>query len=107
MIKIVSKILQSCKKILISIIQRISTILYLTDKDNPSRLLNTFPLNDILLFVVCVIISLIFLPFLFKKNPDLEKNKIFGNNDTVKDMEQSVLKDDANGILENSSNIEL
>lgn len=85
----------------------ISTILYLTAKDNPSRLLYTFPLNDILLFFVYLTIALINLPFLFKKNPYLEKNKIFRNKEADNDMEPSYLNDGDSEIHENSSGIEL
>ena len=86
--------LQASKKIVISIIVSIitllipipvfSTILYVTDKKNPTRLMLAFPFTDTLSFVVCLITLLIVLKFLCMKNPDNAHDKVFGveNNDT-------------------------
>lgn len=94
MFKLVSiTTLQSCKKIVVSIIQSIltllipiplfSTILYLTDKKNPPRLLFSFLITDLLAFVITVIVILTNLRFLFKKNPD-DINK-FSEDDNESD----------------------
>ena len=92
--------LQASKKIVISIIVSIitllipipifSTILYVTDKDNPTRLVFAFPLTDALSFVVCFITLFAVLRFLCKKDPDLEKDKIFGV-DNIDDTEPNYL----------------
>ncbi|KAK8864950.1 hypothetical protein M9Y10_010477 [Tritrichomonas musculus] len=115
MVKFVSiTTLQACKKVVISIIQSIvtllipiplfSTILYLTDKDNPPRLLYAFVLTDLLSFVVCTIVSIITLRFLCKKNPDLEASKVFKGKDVENmddiDKEPNYYSDDDSMALD-------
>ena len=83
--------LQACKKIVVSIIQSIctllipiplfSTIMYLTDKKNPPRLLYSFMITDLLAFVVTLIVIITFLRFLFKKNPDADNHDINDDDD--------------------------
>lgn len=85
-------VLQACKKIVISIVLSFitlliplplfSTILYLTDKKNPTRLFYCYMMNDVFAFVVCLTVVIFTLPFLFKRNPDSETNKVF--NETEK-----------------------
>lgn len=100
--------LQACKKVVISIIQSIitllipiplfSTILYLTDKDNPPRLLYAFVMTDCLSFIICFCVSLVALRFLCKKNPDLEIEKVYGKDENEMDdvdKEPSYLSDDS------------
>lgn len=97
--------LQASKKIVISIVVSIvtllipiplfSTILYVTDKNNPTRLVYAFPMTDGLSFVICFITLFAVLRFLCKKNPDLEKDKIFGV-DNIDDNEPNYYSDDEN-----------
>ncbi|KAK8883011.1 hypothetical protein M9Y10_045659 [Tritrichomonas musculus] len=113
--------LQACKKVVISIIQSIitllipiplfSTILYLTDKKNPARLLFAFIMTDCLSFLICFIVSLITLRFLCKKNPDLERSKVYGDGGVENDIddidkEPSYLSSDSLALDEKNANLQ-
>ena len=106
--------LQACKKVFISIILSIlsmlipvplfSTILYYTDKDNPPRLFLAFAITDCISFVISFCVSLVSLRFLCKRNPDLDKDKVFGDENDQKyfnDKEPRYLDSD-DSINENS-----
>lgn len=107
--------LQSCKKIVVSIIQSIitllipipmfSTIMYFTDKANPPRLLYSFLMTDIMAFVISLIIVLINLRFLFVKDPDSKKEKYFPN--IFKNNDQNENSDDESDYLEDTDPKEL
>ena len=77
--------LQSCKMVLTATIQSIctlllpiplfSTILYVTDNSDPARLVYAFIITDCATFVICSIVAIIKLRFLFRK--DLPKDVVF------------------------------
>ncbi|KAK8834246.1 hypothetical protein M9Y10_035714 [Tritrichomonas musculus] len=117
MFKLVSiTTLQSCKKIVISIIQSIftllipiplfSTILYLTDKKNPPRLLFSFLITDLLAFTITLVVIVVNLRFLFKKDPDNEIDKYFPEaND--KNEDESDYVNSSNDLSESKTSYEV
>ena len=78
------KVLQTTKKVAISVVQSIFTllvslplfsiILYFTSKHDPGRLLYSFSLYDALSFIICIIIAFFTSRFLFLKDPNSMKD---------------------------------
>ena len=100
--------LQACKKILISTVQSVvttlvplpvfSSILYFTDKNSPTRIVYSFLMLDVFTFIVCGIVALVCLNFLFcpKKlreleNKDKELELDDHDDDTDRNEESSIV----------------
>ena len=117
MFKLVSiTTLQATKQIVISIIQSIftllipipmfSTIMYFTNKKNPPRLLYSFTMTDLLAFAITILVVIVKLRFLFKKDPDAEIDRFFHEkaNDDESTDESGYLSSSDDLSIKNDSN---
>lgn len=93
---------QAIKKVFAATIQSVltllvpipifSTIMYYTDKHNPSRLVLAFPISEAFSVVVCLIFIAVKLRFLF--NPPVTDSGVIDNNEkNLEDIEEEDKKD--------------
>lgn len=110
--------LQATKKVAISVIQSIVTlliplpvfsiILYYTNKHDPSRLIYSFALMDASSFIICMTIAFCTCRFLFLKDPNSMRDHYFGSknveNINDEECESDYLSDDSIRIKKRDSN---